>query len=779
MSADWELLPCPVTLLDATGRVLQRNALATAVDLASLSADSAAALSTALGLPQDFSLRLGGRSNAVWWCCQARWDAARAGHVCVWHDISAAQAATAALAAQAAQATQATQLRLLADGVPALIALYDASTQRCLFSNRAYARTFGLDPQKICGLTFAEVIGPDAARLIEPQVQRVLRERQPASYERELTDADGTVRWIEVNLTPHLDSDGTPLATCVLITDVTLHRRAEALARESEARLDKFMQATVEGILFHQRGVVTDVNPPLCALVGYRLEDMVGQAALSFVAPDELTKVTQVMIAGQDAHYETAVIHRDGTRIPCEFIVRTLERQGERLRMTIVRDIRDRLAAQARIHHLAHHDALTHLLNRAAFMERMQASLAQAAQTGLPLALLFIDLDNFKRVNDSLGHLEGDKVLTTVADRLRASLRATDLIGRFGGDEFVVLLGDIGSRDEVRVVLDALLQLVEVPVKADGRALSVTPSIGVAMFPEHGEQADELIQHADTAMYLAKSRGRANYQFFEPALAESAYADLVLESELAQALMQGEFVLHYQPQVAVNGALIGAEALLRWQHPTRGLLSPDAFIAVAERHRLMLPLGDWVMRSAARQALDWHTRGVAVVPIAVNLSRMQFQLDGFADTVARVLHDNGVPGAWLELELTERMLMDDIANAPATLTALRALGLSVSVDDFGTGYTSLSHLTQLPLDKLKIDQSFVAKLPGDTGAVAITRAIVQMAVGLGLHVSAEGVRNQAQWDLLAAWGCDELQGEMISPPMAVAAFEQWLLKTRR
>ena len=681
----------------------------------------------------------------------------------------------------ASDAAQAQQLRLLADSLPALIALYDATTQRCQFANRAYAQAFGFDEKSVLGRTFAEVIGETAAQLIEPQVQRVLRDKLAATYERYLPGPDGAPRWVEVNLIPHLDAEGRPIATCVLITDITKHRLAEGEARESEARLDKFMQASVEGILFHKAGIVTDVNPPLCALVGYSLDEMVGRSALSFVAADELPKVMQVMSEGRELRYNTAVMHRDGTRIPCEFIVRTLERGGERLRMTIVRDIRDSLVAQARIHHLAHHDSLTHLLNRAAFMERLQAALVHARSAGEPLALLFIDLDNFKRVNDSLGHLEGDKVLTTVAERLRSSLRASDVIGRFGGDEFVVLLSSgIGSRDEVRVVLEALLKLVEVPVKADGRALSVTPSIGVAMFPEHGERAEDLIQHADTAMYAAKARGRATYEFFEPALAEAAYADLVLESQLAQAIKRDEFVLFFQPQVAaVGGALMGAEALLRWQHPERGLLSPDAFIDVAERHRLMLPLGEWVMRSAARQALDWHTRGVASVPIAVNLSRMQFRLDGFAETVERVLSEVGVPGEWLELELTERMLMDDIGTAPATLAALRALGLSVSVDDFGTGYTSLSHLTQLPLDKLKIDQSFVAKLPGDAGAVAITRAIVQMAGGLGLHVSAEGVRSQAQWDLLADWGCDELQGEMIGEPMAVAAFEQWLIKHPR
>jgi len=682
---------------------------------------------------------------------------------------------------EAALAEQLRQMRLLADSVPALLALYDAASHRCLFANRAYAQTFGHDQSEIVGRTFAEVIGPEAAAEIQPQVDHVLRERRPVTYERCLPDAQGAPRWIEVNLIPQFDATGEPLASCVLITDITKYRQAESAARESEERLGKFMQASVEGIVFHHAGVVTDANPPLCALVGYRLDEMAGRPAISFIAPDQVDKVMQVMIEGREIAYETAFIHKDGTRIPCEFIVRKMERHGRRLRMTIVRDIRDRLADQARIHHLAHHDALTHLLNRAAFMERLQTSLAVAQQQGQSLALLFIDLDNFKRVNDSLGHLEGDKVLMTVADRLRSALRSSDVIGRFGGDEFVVLLSSGSqSRDEVRVVLDALLTLVEVPVKADGRALSVTPSIGVAMYPEHGQRAADLIQHADTAMYLAKARGRANYQFFEPSLAEAAYADLVLESELVQAIKRGEFELFFQPQVAAaDGALMGAEALLRWQHPERGLIGPDAFIDVAERHRLMLPLGEWVMRSAARQALDWHTRGVAVVPIAVNLSRMQFRLDGFAETVARVLTEVGVPGEWLELELTERMLMDDIGTAPATLTALRALGLSVSVDDFGTGYTSLSHLTQLPLDKLKIDQSFVAKLPGDAGAVAITRAIVQMAAGLGLHVSAEGVRNQAQWDLLAGWGCDELQGEMIGAPMAAAAFEQWLIKHPR
>ena len=674
------------------------------------------------------------------------------------------------------------RFRLLADYLPAWIALYDARTRVCLFANRGYAEAFGQTEQGIIGKAFAQVIGPEAAALIQPAVDRVLSERVTVSYERELPEADGTPRWIEVHLIPQLGEDGEPVASCVLVNDITKHRLAERQLRESEARLDKFMLATVEGILFHKDGITMDVNTPCCELVGYTSQEMVGRHVLSFIAEDELPKVKEVMRLGRELRYETAVKHKDGTRIPVEFIVRTLERDGEKLRMTIVRDIRNRLASEARIQYLAHHDALTGLLNRAAFMERMALLLRHAERKGEMLALLFIDLDNFKRVNDSLGHLEGDGVLTTVSERLVGALRGSDLVGRFGGDEFVVLLSDLASRADIVAVLEALLSVVEVPVKADGRALSVTPSIGVAVFPEHGRQAEELIQHADTAMYRAKARGRATYQFFEPVLAETAYADLVLEAELAQGLTRNEFELFFQPQVdAATGQLSGAEALLRWRHPQRGLLSPDAFIFVAERHRLMLALGEWVLREAAATARRWREQNLAgeaqghrPMRIAVNLSRMQFNLDGFADTVKRVLLDAGAKGQWLELELTERMLIEDIEHAPATLAQLRAMGLTVSVDDFGTGYTSLAHLTELPLDKLKIDQSFTARLPDDVGAQAITRAIVQMAVGLGLTVTAEGVRTAAQWQLLSSWGCQQLQGELVGLPMPASEFEAWV-----
>ncbi|HEY1091699.1 MAG TPA: EAL domain-containing protein, partial [Burkholderiaceae bacterium] len=551
-----------------------------------------------------------------------------------------------------------------------------------------------------------------------------------------------------------------------------------ARLRSFEQRHEKFMQAMLDGMFFHQQGIITDVNPALCSLLGHSSEALIGLEVLSLVWPAERARVADLFEHAGEQSYEAGMLHRDGTRIPCEINPRSVRLGSDSYRMAVVRDIRDRVAAQARIRQLAAHDSLTQLYNRGAFLERMRPALQRARQGEGVVAVLAIDLDDFRRVNDSLGHQEGDKVLTAIAQRIRGCLRATDLAGRLGSDEFVVLLDDASARADVVTVIEALLAAIEQPLLAEGRELWVTPSIGVALFPEHGDTAEQLIQNANIAMSLAKANGRAAYAFFKAA-SSSAYADLVIESELAAALERQEFRLHYQPQVsAQDGRLVGVEALLRWQHPTRGLLAPPAFLAVAERHWLMVPLSAWVVRESARQARRWHEAGLAPVRIAVNLSSLQFRLESFAAKVRSAIEEAGAKPAWIELELTERMLMDDIGTAPQTLAELRALGLSVSVDDFGTGHTSMAHLTQLPLDKLKIDQSFVAKLPDDKGAFAISRAIVQMAKGLGLKVTAEGLRNRAQWELLAEWGCDELQGELIGPPMAAEDFEQWL-KVRR
>ena len=667
------------------------------------------------------------------------------------------------------------EFRLLANNVPALIACYDAATRRCVFANRQYARTFGLQEQDVVGRTFGEVIGEEAAQEIQPHVDRVLAQRQPVLYERQVQDRAGQTRWLEVHLLPHLAPDGEAQSVFVLISDISRHRQAEAAARESEDRLGKFMEASAEGIVFHQDGLVTDANPPILALTGYSLGEMLGRHVLSFIAPAHVARVLAVMSAGRETTYELDVLHKDGREIPVEFIVRTLLRNGKRLRMTIVRDLRDRQAAQARIQHLAHHDALTGLPNRGAFMERLDQLISGTRDADHQLALLFIDLDHFKRVNDSLGHLAGDALLKTVAERISAGVRATDLVARFGGDEFMVLLQGVPREQDVADVAAKLLHALEAPVEVEGQSISVTPSIGVALYPRHGSTPAELIKHADTAMYVAKARGRANCQFFEPRMAQAAYEALVLESQLALGLEREEFVLHFQPQVrAWDGAWVGAEALIRWRHPERGLIGPDHFIPVAEQRHLMRSLGRWTLRQALRTARDWRDPQGRPVPVSVNLSSVEFRSAGFVDSVAQLLQEERLGGEHLELELTERMLMDDVASAARVLAGLKRLGIRIAIDDFGTGYFSLAHLKDLPIDKIKIDRSFVKDLPDDVGSAAIARAIVQLARSLGLVVIAEGVETRAQRDLLLELGCDELQGELLSRPLEDRALQEWV-----
>ena len=781
----WNAVPGMVLVLEPDGRaqhvsaafaeLLERPAsqVLGSVWLHALADASREELRHALARRDDFELRFAVNlrdARIRWVDCTAHWIEPESLYLCVLHDASELMKARAS----------AEQFRLLADAVPAMIAYYEAGSFRCMFANRRYAHAFGWTEQSIVGRRFSEVIGEQGGQEVQPHVDRVMRDHETVTYERRLTRADGSLQWIEVDLLPHLNAQGAPMGAFVLVSDITRQREAEQAVRESEERLARFMQASAEGVVFHQDGVITDVNPPICELTGYRIDELLGRSTFDFVAPEHAAQARAALAAGNDVAYESVVVDRHGQRIPVEFIGRSMVRRGEHLRMTIVRDIRDRHAAQARIHHLAHHDALTALPNRMAFMAQLDARMSAARIDGSTLALLFIDLDNFKRVNDSLGHLVGDSMLQTVAERIKHALRASDMVARFGGDEFMVLLTQAQHREAVEDVARKLLVAIEQPVLAEGRQISVTPSIGIARFPGEASTPAELIKHADSAMYLAKSRGRANFQFFDPSVVSSAYAALVMESEIAQALERHEFVLHFQPQVRIDdGAVVGAEALIRWNHPQRGLIYPNDFIPAVEQQRLMLPLGQWVIAEAVRWAKRWADAGIGPrAPIGVNLSTVQFQSMGFVEAVEQLLSEAGLPGSTLELELSERMLMDDLPEVKQRLAQLKALGLHLSVDDFGTGYFSLRHLKELPIDKVKIDRSFVQDLPHAIDSVAITRAIIQMASSLGQRVIAEGVETAAQRQFLAEQGCDELQGQAVSPPLPAEEFERWLALRR-
>jgi diguanylate cyclase (GGDEF)-like protein/PAS domain S-box-containing protein len=660
-------------------------------------------------------------------------------------------------------------LRTLADNVPAMIAYYEPQNLRCVFSNRLYAESNGWTVDSIIGKTVREAIGEEAWRIIEPQVERVLK-GEKVEYVRPMTLPNGEQRTIEVNLIPHFDAQAQMLGAFVLITDITRHQLAEQAVRDSEERVRKFAAATNEGIFFHKNGVLTDVNEALLAIMGYSREEMIGHNALEFVAPDWQQTAADYMREEREDPYEAEVVHRKGFNIAVELVGKSLRFGDETCRLGVLRDITARKHAEARIQYMAHHDMLTGLPNRAYLVERLRTILALARRHGTLVAIMFIDLDNFKTVNDSRGHHTGDVLLKEVAARVKEVLREADMVSRLGGDEFLAILADFAAPEDAAKVADKLLETISAPIALEGAQLFANASIGISVFPRDGDNADDLIRHADAAMYSAKEHGRGQSRFYSPGVSDAAGETLARESRLREAVRRGEFVLFYQPQLGVGDLrLVGIEALVRWRHPERGLADPSEFIEFAETHGLIDEIGQYVLREACRQNKAWQAAGFAALPISVNVSAVQFRRGDLVAEVKRVLEETGLEGRYLELELTESLLMDKEVVGEA-LTGLRALGVRITIDDFGTGYSSLSYLKRLPIDKLKIDRSFIDDLGADADDRAIAIAIVNLAKTLKLTALAEGVERQEQLDFLRAHGCDEFQGYLAGKPVPAEEF---------
>ncbi|MFC3075776.1 putative bifunctional diguanylate cyclase/phosphodiesterase [Shinella pollutisoli] len=436
----------------------------------------------------------------------------------------------------------------------------------------------------------------------------------------------------------------------------------------------------------------------------------------------------------------------------------------------------ERKQAEDHIQFIAHHDVLTGLPNRAMLDERVASAIEAADDAGGTMTLAFLDLDNFKLVNDSLGHHAGDELLRIVAARMQRCLLAADSVVRLGGDEFVVLLADAGEgQPPVEARLKAVRDAVAAPVEIEGRSFQVTCSMGVAAYPAHGRNATELMARADAAMYRAKEIGRDAVQVFCAEMATRAHEKLERQEELRQALAREEFVLHYQPQMDLGtGRIFAAEALVRWLHPERGLLSPGEFIPLAEETGLIGPIGDWTLRAACRQNRAWQAAGLSPIVVSVNVSARQFQEKDWVERVAAALAESGLEACYLELELTESLIMQDVQQAVETMHRLERLGVHLAIDDFGTGYSSLSSLKRFPVGRLKIDRSFVMDLPGDPDDAAIARAIVSLAHTLQLRVIAEGVESREQLEFLREAGCDEIQGYYLSRPVEPRALEALL-----
>ncbi len=439
-------------------------------------------------------------------------------------------------------------------------------------------------------------------------------------------------------------------------------------------------------------------------------------------------------------------------------------------------NITDRKKAEEQVMFLAHHDPLTELPNRLVVRDRVEQAMIYSTREKSKAALLFLDIDNFKIINDTLGHTVGDALLQQVALRLRDCIRTTDTVSRQGGDEFLIVLPGVHDTADITTVVAKVLELLAAPFEIEGHNdLSTTASLGVSVFPDDGKDFDTLLRKADTAMYHAKEGGRNRCSFFDRQMNADADERLALRNELRRAIDREEFVLYYQPQVdLVSGAIIGAEALIRWRHPERGLLAPGHFISIAEESGLIVPIGEWVLHEVCRQAVVWQNGGFPELVVAANLSAVQFKQSELESTIVSALLKSGIDPRLLELELTESILIKDTEQVLSTIRRIKSFGIKLSIDDFGTGYSSLAYLKRFSVDKLKIDQSFIRDLETDPGDAAIVRAVIQMARSLGLRTIAEGVENQRILEHLRVSHCDEAQGYHIARPMCADEFAIFL-----
>ena len=540
-------------------------------------------------------------------------------------------------------------------------------------------------------------------------------------------------------------------------------READRL-RASEERFRQLANATTEGIVIHRDGEILDVNRAIADLLGHPPASLVGRPMLDFVVPPLRSDVARDIAHSDGRLTEIELLHADGTPIIVEAHGQDITHEGRAARVVAIRDIRERRQAEERIRHMANHDTLTGLPNRSLFHDRMTMARASAAREGHAVAMLYLDLDRFKSVNDLLGHQAGDRLLQRVARRLLDNVPRRDTVARLSGDEFVVLQTGITQPSEAMALAERLVKALAAPVDLDGQQMTAGTSIGIAMFPQDGTDADQLMLNADTALYRAKAEGRGTFRFFEAAMDEQLQAHRRLERDLRQALATDALDVHYQPQEdCETHRILGFEALVRWRHPERGMIPPSEFIPLAEECGLIMPLGEWVLRTACRHARGWPDD----IQVAVNLSPVQFKHLDIASAILAILDEEGLPPSRLEIEVTEGVMIDDTERALTTLNALKAAGIRIALDDFGTGYSSLSYLQKFTFDTLKIDRSFVQAMEGSRESRSIIRTIVALARSLNIAVTAEGVETETQRRLLKDEACDQLQGYLIGRPCPV------------
>lgn len=561
--------------------------------------------------------------------------------------------------------------------------------------------------------------------------------------------------------------------------DVTAKFTAEAALRDSELRYRLLFEQNAAGVCVTKiDGEIVDCNTTFASMLGYQRAELMGnKIALLYERPSERAEIELALQETRTLNsVETELRRKNGGSL---YVLQNMTLAGDRIHMTVA-DISDRKRAEEQIEFHAYHDVLTHLPNRKLFTDRLSQNLTHARRIGKALAVMFVDLDHFKAINDTLGHTAGDELLLEMARRLRGCVREDDTVARLGGDEFTILLSELRHPEDAVTVAEKIIAAVQKPVVVGGAPIEVSASIGIALYPVDGNDPESLLRNADSAMYRAKESGRNTYQLCTDEMKGRALQRISLETKLRRALQEKQFVLHYQPQVSLtDGKVIGAEALLRWDDPERGWVFPSSFIPVAEESRLILPIGDWVLRTACAQMREWHDRGLDLPRLSINLSPRQFQQQDLVDSVRRVLEETRLDAKALDIEITEGTAMANAEATIETLHALRELGCSISIDDFGTGYSSLSYLKRFPITCVKVDGAFVRDLTRNEGDAAIVSAVIGIARSLKLRVIAEGVETEEQLTFLRRRRCDAAQGYYFSRPIAAEALAEYITGDRR
>ncbi|MEW8316854.1 MAG: EAL domain-containing protein [Candidatus Thiodiazotropha endolucinida] len=669
--------------------------------------------------------------------------------------------------------------RQLVDDSPTPILLLQ--DEKIVFLNKAAKQTLAVSELgQLIDKSVSELLHDGPPELMESQL-KLLRNHNSRPYQAAFRRADGIIILVELFVSP-AEHEGAP-ATQLVFTDVTQRKDSDTKLQQAV----QIIEHTMEGVLTtDNQGMIDSVNPAFSEITGYSETEIISQHPRILISdkhsPEFFDELWNEVIQTGSWRGEIWNQRKKGEIYPAWMTISCVQdEQGSIVHyVAVFSDITSIKQTQSQLEHLAHHDSLTNLPNRLLFEDRLEHAIAQAKRQKRQLAVLFLDLDRFKNINDSLGHAMGDELLKEVATRLQNILRDDDTAARLGGDEFTVLVENVEDPSQAAVVASKIQEKFKAPFRIAGRELHVTTSIGISIYPEDGKDVADLTKNADAAMYQAKEQGRNSYRYYTSELTRTAFERLLLETELRSALHQNQLLLYYQPQISLhNGEMTGAEAVLRWHHPRLGIIPPARFIPLAEESGLIHEIGNWVLKEACEQTRYLHRQGLFHGRMAINLSVRQIMQTDLILRFEQIIGESGCPPDMLQLEVTEGIFMGQMKHSVPVLDVFKKLGVSIAIDDFGTGYSSLSYLKQLPIDKLKIDRSFIRDMPHDSDAVAITQAIVSLGKNLGLRITAEGIETMAQQSLLQKMGCQEGQGYLYSPPVPAETFEEMLLEGRR